>query len=358
MRTNYILIPIKSFIVLILVSGACERKPVEVDGGGLDLSRGVFIVNEGNFLAGNASLSFYDPILDTVYNEIFYRVNQAPLGDVANALSISGDRAYITVNNSGRIYIIETSSVKYLGKVTGLTSPRNIEVIDENKAYVTDILDSRIAVFDPGLAEQADSAAAAGYIDLGSYSSEQLIISGNKAYVACWSYGDKVLIIDTGSDTVTDSIKVGKQPNSMVMDSEGDIWILCDGGYYGSPFGQENASLWKLDTQRGSASRMFEFAEIMDSPSEISINAGGDTLFYLNGNVYRCATGNIEEEVFIEANGRWFYSLDIDPFDNTVYLSDAVDFVQHGLVYRYDMQQVLLDSFRVGINPGSFCFME
>jgi hypothetical protein len=358
MKTNFNFTFQFIIMVIILVLAACERDPVDVGGDGLDFSRGVFIVNEGNFLAGNASLSFYDPVLDTVYNEIFYRENQAPLGDVANSMIIAGDRAYIAVNNSGRIYIFDPSSLEYQGKITGLTSPRNLAAVNEHKLYVTDLYDSRLSIIDPGLAEQADSATAVGFIDMGGYSSEQIIISGSRAFVACWSYGDKVMVIDTGSDSLIDSIQVGKQPNSMALDKEGYIWVLCDGGYYGSPYGQENASLWKVDTQSGTAAKMLQFSEIMDSPSELTLNAGRDTLFYLNGDVYRLATSKVHPEVFIESKGKWYYSMGLDPYDNTVYLSDAVDFVQNGWIYRYDMQKVMLDSFRVGINPGGFCFAD
>ena len=36
--------------------------------------------------------------------------------------------------------------------------------------------------------------------------------------------------------------------------------------------------------------------------------------------------------------------------------SDAVDYVQDGTVYRYTRAGVFVDSFRVGITPGAFCF--
>ena len=39
------------------------------------LPKGVFVLNEGNFTFANASLTFYDPDMDTVTNNLFYRVN-------------------------------------------------------------------------------------------------------------------------------------------------------------------------------------------------------------------------------------------------------------------------------------------
>ena len=39
-----------------------------------------------------------------------------------------------------------------------------------------------------------------------------------------------------------------------------------------------------------------------------------------------------------------------------VYVADAIDYVQHGVVYRFTPQGRALDTLRVGIVPGSFCF--
>lgn len=336
----------------------CEKDPLKVDGDGFELTRGAFIINEGNFLAGNASLSFFDPVTDSVFNRIFYRVNQSPLGDVANSMTINGRRAYIPVNNSGRVYVIDPSTIEYLGKITGLTSPRNLAIIDDSKAYVSDLIDDRLSIVHPSSFEQLDSSRAVSHIDLNGHSSEEIIVSGTTAFVACWSYGDRILVIDTDSDSIRDSVLVGRQPNSMVMDKNGDLWILCDGGYTESPHGQESASIWRMDTETLTANLIMEFANFMDSPSDLTMNPSGDTLYYLNGGIYRCSITDVREDLFIRPDGRLFNGLGIDPGDKTIYVADAVDFIQNGWIYRYTPDRVLLDSFRVGIIPGDFCFMN
>ncbi len=51
-----------------------------------------------------------------------------------------------------------------------------------------------------------------------------------------------------------------------------------------------------------------------------------------------------------------FYGLDIDPYTNDVYVADALDYVQQGVVYRYDSYAQPVDTFKTGITPGAFCF--
>ena len=348
-----------SLLILILVF-ACDNDPVNVEGDELLFSRGVFIVNEGVFLSDNASLSFYDPVLDTVYNQVFFQANQSTLGDVANSMTIWNDRGYIPINNSGRVYIVDPASMEFLGKITNLTSPRYLEVVDANKAYVTDLYDRKISVVHPTEYNLMDSIG----IDIGGefnqHAAEELIITGGKAFAACWSYDNKILVIDTHSDRLVDSIQVGKQPNSMVLDHEGDIWVLCDGGYTDSPYGQEEASLWRVDTQTLDADLVRKFDDLFASPSDLCINATGDTLFYLNGAVYYVDLSNPGSpgRMLAESGGKWFYSLSADPYDNIIYAGDAVDFQSNGWVYRYSTGGALLDSFQVGINPGHFCFID
>ena len=67
---------------------------ISVDG------EGIYILNEGNFQYGNATLSYYNPVDKTVENEVFYRSNGMKLGDVAQSMNIFDDKGWIVVNNS------------------------------------------------------------------------------------------------------------------------------------------------------------------------------------------------------------------------------------------------------------------
>jgi DNA-binding beta-propeller fold protein YncE len=193
------------------------------------------------------------------------------------------------------------------------------------------------------------------------HSTEQMVQVDRYVFTNCWSYDNMILVIDSETDRVVDSIEVLKQPNSMVRDKYNNLWVLTDGGYPGSPYGYEEPGLLKIEAGSRTARVVHRFAE-GEMPGALRINGGGDTLYYINSNIYRCAIADgSEPELFVSspqggAGPGWFYGLDVDRVSSEVYVSDAVDFVQRGMVYRFTPGGVPVDTFQAGISPGSFCF--
>jgi hypothetical protein len=342
-----------------LIAASCERTPVEPGQEGFDFGGGVFIVNEGQFLSNNASISYFNPETDSLYNQVFYRANGVPLGDVAHSMLIMGQDAWIVVNNSGKIYRVGSRDMAYKGKITGLTSPRYILIEDSGtgspKAYVSDLYSGYVTVVDPLEGTRLDSIKFSRSGE--RLSSEQMVLHNGSLYVACWSYGRQILVIDTSTGRITDSIPVGLQPNSMAVDRDDYLWVLSDGGYPFSPVSQEKASLTRVNMKTRVAETMKVWDDIILSPSDLCTGKNGDSLYFLSEGVYRVSR-DMEgfDRPLVPARGRQFYSLGIDPSNGTVYVGDAVDYQQDGWVYRYRPDGTSIDSFRVGVNPGYFCF--
>ncbi len=331
--------------------------------------RAVFIINEGNFMYGNASLSYYNPQNGDVLNDIFYNTNALPLGDVATSMSIMDSLGYVVVNNSGKIYIININTFKYVGKITGLTSPRNIYFINRNKAYVTDLYAKAITIVDPATRQITGSISIDNHnAKFYQHSSEQMVFLGKYAFVNSWSYDNKILIINILTDKLVDSITVVKQPNSMVLDKNDKLWVLSDGGFKGSPYGQDTAALTRINPVSRKVEAVFRFPDLGASPSGLSLNAAGDSLFFLynnwagevvpNAGVYamNVAASKLPTMPLIPQENHSFYALGIDPGSGHIYVADARDFLSRGEVYVFSGRAVLMDSLRVGIIPGSFCF--
>ena len=323
---------------------------------------GIFVINEGNFMYGNASLTYYDPETRQVLDDVFFQTNALPLGDVAHSMTIRDSLAYVVVNNSGRIYVINTNTFEVKGKITGLTSPRYMHFISETKAYVSDLYARSITVVNPQTREVIGAIPVSNNNnDFYQHATEQMLQYERFVYTNCWSYDNQVLVIDSEEDRVVDSIAVRKQPNSMVMDRQNALWVLCDGGAEGSPYGNESGGLMKIGVGSTEPELILDFS-LGEMPRDLKINGTGDTLYYINGDVYRYAIFDSSgPELLIESPYEasiisGFYGLEVDPTSSEIYVADAIDFVQRGMVYRFTPEGVPVDTFRSGIAPGGFCF--
>lgn len=353
-----------TILISLIIFSACKENPVDTVFFDFSGNRGVYIVNEGNFMYGNSSLSFYDTDSKRVYNQVFQARNGAPLGDVAQSIAIWNNLGFVVVNNSGKIYVIDSRTAEFKGTISGLSSPRHIHFVHSQKAYVTDLYARKITIFDP------QTLQITGKIPVGNsksefnqHSTEQLISYKNLVFTNCWSYDNKILVINSDTDQLIDSIEVFKQPNSMVLDKENKLWVLTDGGFEGNPYGYEQPGLLKIDAETREIERSFRFAK-GEHPLNLCINPTRDTLYFLNRHVWKMATGEkrIPEQPFIESQYTssygGFYSLAIDPETSEIYLGDAIDHRQNGLVYRYSRNGKLIDEFKAGISPGDFAFKK
>ena len=319
-------------------------------------ARGLYICNEGNFQYGNATLSYYNPDTKEVENEVFYRANAMKLGDVAQSMTIYDNRGWVVVNNSHVIFCIDLDTFREVGRITGLTSPRYIHFVSDEKAYVTQIWDNRIFIVDPKRYE------VTGYIEVPNMtmeqgSTEQMVQQGKYLYVNCWSYQNRVLKIDTDTDTIVAQLEVGIQPTSLAIDCNGKLWTLTDGGVEGSPYGYEAPALYRIDTESMVVDAEFRFRK-GDAPSEVKLNGRGDTLYWINDDIWAMSVDaeRVPVRPFLDSRGTIYYGLTVDPKTDDVYVADAVDYTQQGKIYRYNSRSELVDEFYVGIIPGSFCW--
>lgn len=317
---------------------------------------GLFIINQGNFSYGNSTLSFYDPAENEVENNVFFNANGMKLGDVAQSMTIYGNKAWVVVNGSSVIYAINPDSFVEEGRITNIGSPRYIHFINDSKAYVTQINDNNIYIVNPR------TYSVTGYITVPGMnketgSTEQVVQRGKYAYVNCWSYQRSIIKIDTDTDEVVDVLNVGIQPESIVIDREGDLWALCDGGgWEGNPAGFENASLWRIDTDDMEVEDKFTFAA-GTSPSKLCINGKGNQIYWLNGSVWSMdiKSKTLPVQPLINSDS-WFYALTVNPVNGEIYTADAIDYMQNGMIYRYSAIGELIDSFYAGVIPGGFCW--
>lgn len=353
-KGTQIIIPV--FLLFLAVTSCMDYDPFDKKPFNIT-SNVLFITNEGNFQYGNASLSYYDTETRKVENDVFFRSNGRKLGDVAQSMTLYDGKAYVVVNNSGVVFVIDPHTLEILGGIKNLTSPRYVHFVNKAKAYITDLGTTHITIFNP------ETLQKTGTIDTkGHKSTEQMVQYGKYVFTNCWSYDNKILVIDTEIDQVVDEITVGTQPTSLVIDKYNTIWTITDGGYEGSPYGYEEPALYKIDAATRTATRFYTFKKGKRA-SEVTLNGERDTLYFICEDIWcmDVTDSYVPVHPFLKSPGKnnIFYGLTVDPYTSEVYVADAIDYQQQGAIYRFapqNAQAVPVDTFKVGIIPGAFCF--
>ena len=351
----------RTFLVMMIAISiafvGCKKEKKTVDTEEFSVGKGVFILNEGTFTYANASLSFYDFDKNEVENNLFYRVNDAPIGDVGQSMTKLGDDLYIVVNNSRYIYKVDAKTIKYKKKIEGFNSPRYMLQVSDDKAYVTDIES-------PGFWSMNLSTNALTFIDYGS-ATEAMVKVGNEVFVSNWSNyyvmgasNNTVQVIDSETDELISEIEIAQEPNAMVVDKHNNIWVSCSGGY----MPPQDPAIICIDAATHQIVKRFDLAE-GSYPSGLAIDGAGENIYFMNGgygtlNVYKMSIDatEIPEDPFITSASKVFYNLKVNPANGDLYITDAKNYVQNGDLLRYSADGELLGTFTLGIIPSYMLF--
>ena len=301
----------------------------------------VVIGCEGNFGFANGSVSVYNRSNFQLVNNYFDQINNFVLGDVVQFIEEINGEIFIVVNNSGKVEVVDSSDLLSKSTITGFQSPREINQINTDFAYVTDLYSNSIQLVDLHNKSIVSSIEVSGW-------TESILVEDTFAYVTCPDH-DLVYKINTNNHLIADSLVVGDNPMNIVLDKNNQLWVLCAGSW-----GMNNGSLERIEITNFSHQ---ETISLLASPSNLCKDSNGENLFWLDNGVQKMnvdQSGVINEEV--SSNGKNFYGLSIHDLSGEIFVTDAVDYVQSGWVYRYSSSGALLDSINTGIIPQALFF--
>lgn len=346
-------------IIAILFASCNKKDDVTPYMPNIQPSTGLYVLNEGNFTYANASLSYYDIEADTAANNMFFRVNGSPIGDVAQSLTKVGDDLYIVVNNSKYIYKVDAQTIAYKDKIINFTSPRYMLPVSDNKVYVTDIVS-------PGFWSMDITTYEKHLVSTGK-STECMVKIGNKVFMSNWSksYVDfdnnTVQVIDCENDSLIAEIEVAKEPKAMVVDKNSMLWVICNGGW--DPTETQEPALICIHPATHEIVKRFDFTPGVDSPDGLAIDGAGENIFFMNGpfaglNIYKMSVDatQLPDTAFIASDGKLFYGLTVDPVRGDIYVTDTKDYVRNGDLLRYSSDGTLLSTHEMGIIPSYMLF--
>ena len=315
-----------------------------------DYENGIIVSAEG----GPSSVAYISNDFSTSENDIYFNVNGETLGVYLQSIGFNGDNAYI-IQDSGTITVVNRYTFELITTITtGLTLPRYIG-FNGSTAYVSDWADPNTSTDDYVAVIDLNSYTVTSTIPV-SEGPEQVLANNGKVFVSHkggYGVNNEISVISTSNSTVA-TISVNDVPDEMVLDSQGNLLVLSEGGQSWQVSGETLASITRINTSDNSIISTVEFAS-GNHPSLMSY-FNGMAYYILNNEVYALAdtATNLPSSSLFSVDAGYAYGLSVK--ENNLFLTDA-SFSAQSTLKVYDLPSgTLSESFSVGIGASKIYF--
>ena len=336
---------------------------------------GFYLLNEGNMGSNKASLDFMDFSSGVYSHNIYAEKNPnvvKELGDVGNDAQIYDDKLWLVVNASHKVEVVEAKTAKRIGSVD-VPNCRYI-VFDGEYAYVSSYVTTIIGDIDTqeGAVFKINTKTLeiVDEVKVGRQP-EEMVIKNGYLYVAnsggynSENYDNTVSVIRLSTFTQIEKKEVAINLHRMRLDKNGKIWVLSRGDYYTMP-----PQLFRLETNSIGTIKSVEATELLCSNFEICDN---EIYMYnapyqgnsLSGNItYSVAdieTASIIDNNFIKDGTASLikvpYTIKVNPSTKEVFICDAKNYVSSGTITCYSPNGFKRWSVFTGDIPSTITFI-
>ncbi len=286
-------------------------------------NKGILFSNEGVFNVGNASVSYFDLATHQLTNGIYTSVNGEALGDVLQNIGFYKKNAYLVVNNSNKVEIVDRVTFEKKATITdGINQPRYIAFADE-KYFVTNSGSKTIGIYD------VETNNKLAEISSGDAAVEQIVNVGDKVFVmlAAWGIGNSIMVIDATTNTISSTITVENALQCITTYND-KVYALCatDAGSY----------IQEIDPATESITRTWSTSSYK---AGYKMAAHDDVIYYVKGNeIYAMplsATSLPDTPVLTVTDNGWSTCYGFNVIAGIMLISDAKGVTEPSTVSAY-----------------------
>lgn len=368
-------------ITLLMLVG-CRKEDEIIPSTGTDVTQGTstesikgfFLLNEGNMGNNKATIDYFDYETGSYTKNIYAERNPGvvkELGDVGNDLQIYGNKLYAVINCSHFVEVMDVETAKH---ITQISIPNcRYMAFKEGYAYVSSYAGP--VQLDPnarlGYVAKVDTVSLS-VVDtcVVGYQPEEMVIAGNKLYVANSggyrfpNYDNTVSVIDLETFEEIQKIEVAINLHRMEIDKNGYIYVSSRGDYYDVP-----SKTLIIDSNTDKVVREIpglpnsEMALCGDSlyvySTEWSYHTNSNTITYA---IYDTGLGEVVTRNFItDGTEREIdipYGVAINPEAKEFFVTDAKNYVTPGRLHCYSIEGKRKWSVTTGDIPAHFAFTK
>lgn len=312
---------------------------------------GFLVANEGSYGKPNAEVTFVSSDLNTKQDNIFSSNNgSSNLGDVLQTIAFNGENAYLVLNNSNKIEVVNRYNFKRITTVTSnLQNPRYM-AFSGNQYYVTnnnytDVRKLNVYNNDNSYVKSISFDRAAEKVVEASGSI--VVQTDGVTYDASFNElptGYTITIIKPSTNTVDKTVTLPS--NGIIRDL-----ISYNGNAYALASDNTNSYIYKIDAAAGT----FTITTLTALPQAQRLIAYNNKFYFYNSSnkIYSMTVGSttIPTTPLVTATG-YLYGFNI--IDDKLFVSDA-SFTADSKVNVYNTTSgALLKTFTAGIGTNGF----
>ena len=354
----------KAFFILIsiILVTSCSKD----DNENIEPSyqNGIFILNEGAWGNSNAEVTFVNSKNYEARGDIFKKANgsNTVLGDVLTDMLIDDEDAFLVLNASNYITVVDKETFKWKTNIEGLNNPRFISNYKDH-LYVTQWGIEKGEVIVINKKEQK----IVGSIEAGK-GPEGIMVYNDLIWVANsggFMNDNSVFIIDPSTNQVINQIETPDGPTDFCIDKEGNIWVLCYGmvSYDQNTYEIIEESPSYLIQISANTYDIIKKIKIGDHshPSHMNISNDGKTIYILDDlGIYTVSltSETFPQDPFIENDGT-FYNFSLNPKSDEIWISIVPTWTSGGSVKILNSNSGhIIQSIdqAIGIGPSKILF--
>lgn len=348
------------FLITTIIFNACrgddaEITPpdkIQVAPPSMGPVKGFYLLNEANMGSNKSSIDYFDSESGNYFRNIYPTINPNityKLGDVGNDIQIYGNKLYAVINCSHYVEVMDVNTAKHHSSIT-ITNCRYI-VFDKGYAYVSSY--NGPVQIDPqaplGSVVKIDTTnmSIVGTCMVG-YQPEEMVIKGNKLYVAnsggyrVPNYDKTVSVINLDTFNEMYKIPVAINLHRLELDNYGNLYVSSRGDYKTIA-----SKTYIIDTNTD------KVTDILHLLPNSNMTLSGDSLYVYSVEwshitekntvsyaIVDTKTKKILTRNFITDGTEKFikvpYGLAIHPQTKDIFVTDAKDYVSPGTLYCFD----------------------
>jgi hypothetical protein len=333
-----------AFALTLLFNISCRNDDSIVETPKGAYENGIFIANEGNIGTPNASVTFISNDFGTVEQDVYKKNNKTDLGDVFQALNYNGDNAYLVLNNSNKITVVNRYTFKKTGEITTeIKQPRYIAFASQN-IYVTNdtyMGDKFLSIYK---ASDLSFVKKIVFTD----TAERVVEAGGNIFVqhSSYGFGNKLTLINTTTNTPQPEIVL---PNGNITKT-----ISYNNSVYSIAAGSTDSYIYQISST-GNIAKTTILTGIADATN---LEIDGGKFFFSSGNkVYSMDmnTTTVPTTPIIKASGGLYSVLyGFNVIDGKIFTADAKGFTEDSEITVYSTTGTILKTFKAGRATNCF----